>query len=202
MQHSTNLTCTQCNFLPSSFFPSFAPSSSLVVSSPSSLVVSSSSSSSPALNKADVLVCTPEKWDLITRGWRGNSNDFAESPASTGKKFIREVGLLIIDEIHLLGEERGAVLEAIVSRTRLISKFIEQEKGKGSEDDKFEATRIIGLSTALANPCMYLSSFFFGRVEGQCSCFFCHSFFYLTRRFLKTNIFLFFALTLSKPFNR
>lgn len=114
---------------------------------------------SRALNKADVLVCTPEKWDLITRGWRGSSDEFTESPASTGRKFIRDVRVVVVDEIHLLGEERGAVLEAIISRTRFISKFIEQNSiGTGNENENFEATRIIGLSTALANPCKYSSS--------------------------------------------
>ena len=118
-----------------------------------------------ALNKADVLVCTPEKWDLITRGWRKHSTDMTVMP-SAGKKFVKDVGLLIIDEIHLLGEERGAVLEAIVSRTRFISKQIKAEQHKSSTpkiksksslsslDDNMEPerTRIIGLSTALANP--------------------------------------------------
>jgi activating signal cointegrator complex subunit 3 len=54
------------------------------------------------MSKADVLVCTPEKWDLISRGWR-----------DSGREFVKQCKLLIIDEIHLLGEERGAVLEAI-----------------------------------------------------------------------------------------
>lgn len=44
--------------------------------------------------KADVFVCTPEKWDGVSRQWRGRS-------------FVRRIGLLIIDEIHLLGQERG-----------------------------------------------------------------------------------------------
>ena len=78
------------------------------------------------MNKADVLICTPEKWDLLSRGWMEEGRG----------KVVKDVGLLVIDEIHLLGEERGAVLEAIVSRTRYIDKD----------------TRIIGLSTALANP--------------------------------------------------
>lgn len=84
------------------------------------------------------------------------------SPAASGKKFVKLVGLLIIDEIHLLGEERGAVLEAIVSRTRLISRNV-LEEGQSSDSVKSklksscpaseqEVTRIIGLSTALANP--------------------------------------------------
>ena len=110
---------------------------------------------SHVLNSADVLICTPEKWDLISRGWRGVSGDFSSSGARNGRKFVREVGLLVIDEIHLLGEDRGAVLEAIVSRTRFISRYVQAEKdknhaGKGSKVP--EMTRIMGLSTALANP--------------------------------------------------
>jgi len=45
----------------------------------------------------------------------------------------------VIDEIHLLGDERGPVLEVIVSRTNFISSHTEK---KG---------RVVGLSTALAN---------------------------------------------------
>ena len=110
---------------------------------------------SRALNNSDVLICTPEKWDLISRGWRGVTGGFDSSSATIGKRFVREVGLLIIDEIHLLGEERGAVLEAIVSRTRFISRYIQAENNRktNTPDGKVpEMTRIMGLSTALANP--------------------------------------------------
>lgn len=99
-----------------------------------------------ALNKADVLVCTPEKWDLISRGWKENDSLSADSNFSNGKAFVKQVRLLVIDEIHLLGEERGAVLEAIVSRTRFISQHMQNENVNS------EWTRIIGLSTAIANP--------------------------------------------------
>lgn len=110
-----------------------------------------------ALNNADVLVCTPEKWDLISRGWKGTTA--SDSNVANGKKFVKRVRLLVIDEIHLLGEERGAVLEAIVSRTRFISKFVEAEQHengntspKDTEANNSCHTRIVGLSTALANP--------------------------------------------------
>jgi activating signal cointegrator complex subunit 3 len=101
------------------------------------------------LEKADILVCTPEKWDLISRGWR-----------TTGRNYISRVALLIIDEVHLLGQDRGGVLEAIVSRTRYISSFTKQQRkekhldSNSNADDgsPSEVTRIIGLSTALANP--------------------------------------------------
>lgn len=46
-------------------------------------------------NKADLFICTPEKWDGLSRQWRTRA-------------FVSAVGLLIIDEIHLLGQERGA----------------------------------------------------------------------------------------------
>jgi activating signal cointegrator complex subunit 3 len=60
---------------------------------------------SSVLSKADIIITTPEKWDGVTRSWRKRS-------------FVREVAVVIIDEIHLLGEDRGPVLEVIVSRMR------------------------------------------------------------------------------------
>ncbi|CAN0004702.1 unnamed protein product, partial [Heterosigma akashiwo] len=81
-----------------------------------------------ALKRADVLVATPEKWDGITRQWQR-------------REYVRQVRVLIIDEIHLLGEDRGPVLEVIVSRMRYIA-----EKTGG------QPCRVLGLSTALANP--------------------------------------------------
>ena len=47
---------------------------------------------------------TPEKWDIVTR-------------KSGERTYIDFVKLIIIDEIHLLHDNRGPVLEAIVART-------------------------------------------------------------------------------------
>ena len=58
--------------------------------------------------RADIIIATPEKWDGITRGWEK-------------REYVQLVELLIIDEIHLLGVDRGPVLEVIVSRMRYIS---------------------------------------------------------------------------------
>lgn len=105
------------------------------------------------LQKADLLICTPEKWDLVSRGWRGISG---KSTIGSGKDFVKRVRLLVLDEVHLLGEQRGAVLEAIVSRTRFISRFVQALESDNPENENksesIEATRIVGLSTALANP--------------------------------------------------
>lgn len=78
------------------------------------------------LQNADIIITTPEKWDALSRGWQD-------------RNYVRDVGLMIIDEIHLLGEERGPVLEVIVSRTNFIC------------DRTKRNLRIVGLSTAMAN---------------------------------------------------
>ncbi|EZA54919.1 Activating signal cointegrator 1 complex subunit [Ooceraea biroi] len=75
---------------------------------------------------ASVIVTTPEKWDGISRSWQTRS-------------YVQKVALIVIDEIHLLGEDRGPVLEVIISRTNFISSHTQKK------------VRIVGLSTALAN---------------------------------------------------
>lgn len=79
-----------------------------------------------SIMSADVIVTTPEKWDGVSRGWPSRS-------------YVREVALIIIDEIHLLGEDRGPVLEMIVSRANFICRRTKEQ------------IRIVGLSTAVAN---------------------------------------------------
>jgi pre-mRNA-splicing helicase BRR2 len=73
-----------------------------------------------------IIVCTPEKWDIITR--KGGE-----------KTFTSLVRLIIIDEIHLLHDERGPVLEALVART---IRMIESTQ---------EDVRLVGLSATLPN---------------------------------------------------
>ena len=60
------------------------------------------------LQMVHIIVSTPEKWDVVT--WKNEI-------------FNQMLDLLIIDEIHLLNEERGRVLECLVART---NRLIEQ----------------------------------------------------------------------------
>ncbi|KAE9005249.1 Activating signal cointegrator 1 complex subunit 3 [Phytophthora fragariae] len=79
------------------------------------------------LNKADIVVTTPEKWDLLTRS------------STVGRALMSQMALVVVDEVHLVGEApRGAVLEVLISRLRRF-------KRSGPP------IRVIGLSTALAN---------------------------------------------------
>ncbi|KAG2647950.1 hypothetical protein PVAP13_1NG004400 [Panicum virgatum] len=78
------------------------------------------------LDKGEIIMSTPEKWDVLSRRWKQ-------------RKHIQQVSLFIVDELHLLGSDKGHVLEVIVSRMRRISSHI------GSN------IRIVALSASLAN---------------------------------------------------
>ncbi|KAF2261988.1 P-loop containing nucleoside triphosphate hydrolase protein [Lojkania enalia] len=57
---------------------------------------------------ADIIITTPEKWDSITRKWKDH------------EKLMKLIRLFLIDEVHILKEDRGAILEAVVSRMKTI----------------------------------------------------------------------------------
>ncbi|KAH7028113.1 P-loop containing nucleoside triphosphate hydrolase protein, partial [Microdochium trichocladiopsis] len=60
------------------------------------------------VGSASIIVTTPEKWDSITRKW------------SDHRKLLEMVRLVLIDEVHILKDVRGATLEAVVSRMKTI----------------------------------------------------------------------------------
>ncbi|KAI5074534.1 hypothetical protein GOP47_0010495 [Adiantum capillus-veneris] len=78
------------------------------------------------LEKSQIVISTPERWDLLSRRWKQ-------------RKHIQQVSLFIVDEFHLIGGQVGPVLEVIVSRMRYISSRNESP------------IRIVALSTSLAN---------------------------------------------------
>ena len=85
-------------------------------------------------DKANIIVTTPEKWDSITRKWKDNT------------RLVTNISLLLIDEVHLLNTEgRGATLEAIVSRMKIISKF------EGTRRPPISNLRIIAISATIPN---------------------------------------------------
>ncbi|KFG83904.1 activating signal cointegrator 1 complex subunit 3 [Metarhizium anisopliae] len=78
------------------------------------------------IKDADIIITTPEKWDGISRSWQTRG-------------YVRQVSLVIIDEIHLLAGDRGPILEIIVSRMNYISSSTKNK------------VRLLGMSTACAN---------------------------------------------------
>ncbi|KAF9226154.1 Sec63-domain-containing protein [Gyrodon lividus] len=78
------------------------------------------------ISETQIIVTTPEKWDVITR-------------KSTDTSYTNLVRLMIVDEIHLLHDERGPVLESVIART------IRRMEQTG------EYVRLVGLSATLPN---------------------------------------------------
>ncbi|KAK5660264.1 hypothetical protein OQA88_12804 [Cercophora sp. LCS_1] len=77
--------------------------------------------------QTQIIVTTPEKWDVVTRKGTGDT------------KLVQKVRLLIIDEVHMLHDERGAVLESLVART--------QRQVESTQS----LIRVVGLSATLPN---------------------------------------------------
>src|SRR5690606_23839498 len=79
------------------------------------------------MNQAHIIISQPEHWDALSRRWK------VRPP-------VQKVKLFIVDELHLIGGDKGPVLEVIVSRMRYITTQLENH-----------SVRIIGLCTSLAN---------------------------------------------------
>ena len=99
------------------------------------LVTSDTEPDRDSLYKADVIVSTPERFDGITR----------RREATAG--LLEQIGLLCIDEVHLLNEKRGACLEGIVSRCRLLQT---KSKAAGSTAP-IASLRLVALSATVQN---------------------------------------------------
>lgn len=75
------------------------------------------------VREADLWVTTTEKFEVLCR-------------TSSLREALKEVGCLIVDEVHLLGDpERGPVLEAVLARVR----------------DEDSRVRMVGLSATVSN---------------------------------------------------
>nr|WCZ58359.1 U5 small nuclear ribonucleoprotein 200 kDa helicase [Paratrimastix eleionoma] len=81
------------------------------------------------LDRADIVITTPEKWDILSRRWRQRKN-------------ISRVTLFIVDEMHLIGGNQGPTLEIICSRMRYLS----SQKPEGEPK-----IRMVALSCPVAN---------------------------------------------------
>ena len=76
---------------------------------------------------SNIIVSTPEKWDVISRKGTGDSD------------LVSQTKLIIIDEVHILASDRGPVLESLVARTYM---QMEHQQSK---------IRLVALSATLPN---------------------------------------------------
>jgi ATP-dependent DNA helicase HFM1/MER3 len=111
-----------------------------------------------ALRDTNVIFTTPEKWDSVTRRWTDHAViiDLIHFGSYILQSLLKQVKLLLIDEVHLVGDDRGnseliqearflcnpgPTLEAVVSRM----------KRAVSNTSSEEPCRIIALSATLPN---------------------------------------------------
>jgi activating signal cointegrator complex subunit 3 len=122
------------------------------------------------LTKAEImsttmLVTTPEKWDVVTRKSTGDVALAQVKCLWSRLTYWQLVKLLVIDEVHLLHDDRGPVIESIVART------LRQVETTQS------MIRIVGLSATLPN---YIDVAEFLRVNPNSGLFYfdggCHLF--------------------------
>lgn len=60
------------------------------------------------VKRCNIIITTPEKWDLLTRKWKDYSRMF------------ELIKLVLVDEVHILRERRGATLEVVLTRMNLL----------------------------------------------------------------------------------
>ncbi|KAF2724757.1 P-loop containing nucleoside triphosphate hydrolase protein, partial [Polychaeton citri CBS 116435] len=65
-----------------------------------------------SVQSASIIITTPEKWDSMTRKWKDH------------RRLMSMVKLFLVDEVHILKEDRGATLEAVVSRMKSVGSSV------------------------------------------------------------------------------
>lgn len=78
------------------------------------------------LAKGQIIISTPEQWDVLSRRWKQRRN-------------VQGIELVILDEAHLIGGSKGPVLEVVASRMRYMSAQIQRN------------VRMVALSSSIAN---------------------------------------------------
>ncbi|KAL4383547.1 hypothetical protein GQ457_15G023510 [Hibiscus cannabinus] len=87
------------------------------------------------IQEADIILTTPEKFDAVTR-FRIKDG---------GLSFFSDIALLLIDEVHLLNDLRGAALEAIVSRIKMVARNPEMKSSA------LASVRFLAVSATIPN---------------------------------------------------
>lgn len=91
-------TKSLCYEMYKNWFPSFVNLSVGMLTSDTSFLETEKA------KKCNIIITTPEKWDLLTRRW----SDYS--------RLFELVKLVLVDEMHTIKEKRGASLEVILTR--------------------------------------------------------------------------------------
>ena len=88
-----------------------------------------------AVQKASIIITTPEKWDSVTRRWKDQ------------RRLIELIKLFLIDEVHILREPRGATLEAVISRMKSIGSQVRFVALSATVPNAGDVAEWLGLNT-------------------------------------------------------
>ncbi|KAJ3016305.1 Sec63 [Thoreauomyces humboldtii] len=91
------------------------------------------------IQRSNIIVTTPEKWDATTRRWRDYKN------------LMCLVRLILVDECHMLNEAtRGATLEVVISRMKTVSLELQRDKTRHLTQ-RTKVIRFLALSATAPN---------------------------------------------------
>ncbi|GIQ82012.1 hypothetical protein KIPB_003075, partial [Kipferlia bialata] len=86
-----------------------------------------------------VAVCGPREYDVLCRRWQSS-------------KAVRNIGLLLVEDVHLVGAPNGDVLETALSRTRYLSQQLAAAAKENPQADCAVATiRMVVAGVPVAN---------------------------------------------------
>jgi replicative superfamily II helicase len=96
----------------------------------------------------DMILCTPEKWDAMTRREKNQGHE--------PMLLVSSVVLLLVDEVHHISDSRGAALEAVIAGMMLASDKIRKSatsfRDQGASGQASEKRlRIIAASATIPN---------------------------------------------------
>ncbi|KAK3183606.1 hypothetical protein Dsin_030892 [Dipteronia sinensis] len=87
------------------------------------------------IQEADIILTTPEKFDAVTRYHIKDG----------GLSFFSDITLILVDEVHLLNDPRGAALEAIISRIKMLARKPEMKSSP------LASVRFLAVSATIPN---------------------------------------------------
>ncbi|KAL6634739.1 hypothetical protein ACP70R_027410 [Stipagrostis hirtigluma subsp. patula] len=88
-----------------------------------------------SIHDADLILTTPEKFDSMSR----------HGTRDGGLGFFGDIALVLIDEVHLLNDPRGAALEAVVSRIKMLS------RSGNMKSSALASVRFVAVSATIPN---------------------------------------------------
>ncbi|PXF48111.1 ATP-dependent DNA helicase MER3-like [Gracilariopsis chorda] len=94
------------------------------------------------LSKTDLFVTTAEMWDTVTRG-----GIFEGSAAN----ICSQVSLLLVDEVHQIGDKRGLVYESVVTRMLVTNRNASLSVGSNYDSNPVASLRVVAVSATIGN---------------------------------------------------